>query len=403
MENIYEPNVSFPFSQLHFISPTAVAGGNYFIRCLTGKQSPLYIQPPKCHSKNGIVKTGKRMYIDLVFHHEDEAFIEWMEKMENLCQTKIYDNREKWFESGLEMHDIENSFTPAMKIYKSGKMYVIRANIPVRLGKCGLKIYDEQENDVDPESIADTTPLMTILEIQGVKCSSRSFQLELEVKQMMKLSPSNLFESCVFSKVKKSDSQVPQPTETDTDSKSSGMQMVLVEDVKLDEGVEDVKDVESENHVETKNLEKVEVKLEAEPTNPVLGDKNQDQDQDQDQDLEPVEVNLDSDLVGTTSTSNNTIMDADEIDFPLDESSTEVVKLKHKDDVYFEMYKNAKRKAKIARDIALSAYLEAKQIKNTYLIHGQEEEDEENEDDEETELRNMEKSIEESMEDKKIL
>ena len=401
MENIYEPNTSFPFSQLHFISPTAVAGGNYFIRCLTGKQTPLYIQPPKCHSKNGIVKTGKRMYIDLVFHHEDEAFIEWMEKMENLCQTKIYDNREKWFESGLEMHDIENSFTPAMKIYKSGKMYVIRANIPVRLGKCGLKIYDEQENDVDPESIADTTPLMTILEIQGVKCSSRSFQLELEVKQMMKLSPSNLFESCVFSKVKKSDSPVPQSTETDTDSKTSDMQMVLVEDVKLDEGVEDVKDVESENHVDTKNLEKVEVKLEAEPTIPVLGDKNQDQDPDQD--LEPVEVNLDSDLVGTTSTSNKIIMDADEIDFPLDESSTEVVKLKHKDDVYFEMYKNAKRKAKIARDIALSAYLEAKQIKNTYLIHGQEEEDEENEDDEETELRNMEKSIEESMEDKKIL
>lgn len=339
------------------------------------------------------------MYIDLVFHHEDEAFIEWMEKMENLCQTKIYDNREKWFESGLEMHDIENSFTPAMKIYKSGKMYVIRANIPVRLGKCGLKIYDEQENDVDPESIADTTPLMTILEIQGVKCSSRSFQLELEVKQMMKLSPSNLFESCVFSKVKKSDSPVPKPTETtapDTKYNPSDMQMVLVEDVKPDEGVEDV---ESENHVETKNLEKVEVKLEAEPTNPVLSLP-------QDQDLEPVEVNLDSDLVGTTSTStsNKIEMDADEIDFPLDESSTEVVKLKHKDDVYFEMYKNAKRKAKIARDIALSAYLEAKQIKNTYLIHGQEEEDEDNEDDDvEAELRNMEKSIEESMEDKKIL
>ena len=96
-------------------------------------------------------------------------------------------------------------------------------------------------------------------------------------------------------------------------------------------------------------------------------------------------------------------MDADEIDFPLDESSTEVVKLKHKDDVYFEMYKNAKRKAKIARDIALSAYLEAKQIKNTYLIHGQDEENEDDEEKAETELRNMEKSIEESMETKKIL
>ena len=32
------------------------------------------------------------------------------------------------------------------------------------------------------------------------------------------------------------------------------------------------------------------------------------------------------------------------------------------------MYKEAKRKAKQARDFALSAYLEAKRIKNTYLI-----------------------------------
>ena len=147
MENIYEPDQTFQFEQLQFISPTAIPGGNYFIRCLTGKQKQLYIQPPKFYCKSGVIKTGKRMYIDLVFKHDDEQFIEWVENLENLCQTKIFDNREKWFESGLEMHDIENSFTSAMKIYKSGKLYIIRANIPVRLGKCGLKIYDEQENE----------------------------------------------------------------------------------------------------------------------------------------------------------------------------------------------------------------------------------------------------------------
>ena len=32
------------------------------------------------------------------------------------------------------------------------------------------------------------------------------------------------------------------------------------------------------------------------------------------------------------------------------------------------MYKEAKRKAKIARDLALSSYLEAKRIKNTYML-----------------------------------
>ena len=59
------------------------------------------------------------------------------------------------------------------------------------------------------------------------------------------------------------------------------------------------------------------------------------------------------------------------------------------------MYQNAKRKAKIARDIALSAYLEAKQIKNTYLLH-EDVEDEDDEEKNENELRNIEKTLEES-------
>ena len=32
------------------------------------------------------------------------------------------------------------------------------------------------------------------------------------------------------------------------------------------------------------------------------------------------------------------------------------------------MYKEAKRKAKVARDLALSSYLEAKRIKNVYML-----------------------------------
>jgi len=32
------------------------------------------------------------------------------------------------------------------------------------------------------------------------------------------------------------------------------------------------------------------------------------------------------------------------------------------------MYREAKKKARLARDFALSAYLEAKRIKNTYLL-----------------------------------
>ena len=55
MDHILEPNSEFDFSQISIISPTSLSGGNYFLRMLTKKQEPLYIQPPKCFTKQGII------------------------------------------------------------------------------------------------------------------------------------------------------------------------------------------------------------------------------------------------------------------------------------------------------------------------------------------------------------
>ena len=51
----------------------------------------------------------------------------------------------------------------------------------------------------------------------------------------------------------------------------------------------------------------------------------------------------------------------------LPEEQGETVKIKNPNEAYYEMYKEAKRKAKIARDLALASYLSAKQIKYNYL------------------------------------
>ena len=58
-----------------------------------------------------------------------------------------------------------------------------------------------------------------------------------------------------------------------------------------------------------------------------------------------------------------------EIDFNLEEVPPEdSVVLKQRNDVYYEMYKEALKKAKMAKDLALSSYLEAKRIKNLYVL-----------------------------------
>ena len=44
------------------------------------------------------------------------------------------------------------------------------------------------------------------------------------------------------------------------------------------------------------------------------------------------------------------------------------MKLKKPNEVYIEMYKTAKNKAKLAKKLAIEAYLESKQIKKTYML-----------------------------------
>ena len=47
---------------------------------------------------------------------------------------------------------------------------------------------------------------------------------------------------------------------------------------------------------------------------------------------------------------------------------TNPMKLKKPTEVYYEIYKKAREKAKQAKKNAIKAYLEAKRIKNTFLL-----------------------------------
>jgi hypothetical protein len=50
------------------------------------------------------------------------------------------------------------------------------------------------------------------------------------------------------------------------------------------------------------------------------------------------------------------------------EKSSDVLQLKKPNQVYFELYKEARNKAKIAKRNAIIAYLEAKNIKKSYML-----------------------------------
>jgi hypothetical protein len=341
MESIYETDEYFNFEKLNLLKPIQVAGGNYFIKFRINN-NPLYVQPPKCKTKDSIVKTGKKIYCDLMFTNENEKFIQWMENLEIYCQKCIYENREQWFETELDNHDIENSFVSPFKLYKSGKYYIVRTTIPNVLGKSSLKIYDEYENEVEFENLKENNDIMTILEIQGIKCSARSFQIEIEVKQMLLLKPSNIFEKCVIKHSYDNKLNIDNNPNIVSNTNDFEQNITLSE---------------SYNSIDENNLgenENIEIKNLDENENIENNDSEYDH-INENTDLEEKVLNEEKDIY--------------EVDFNLDEiAETETVQLKNRNDVYYKMYKDAIKKAKEARDLALSSFLEAKRIKNTYML-----------------------------------
>jgi hypothetical protein len=57
------------------------------------------------------------------------------------------------------------------------------------------------------------------------------------------------------------------------------------------------------------------------------------------------------------------------------ENSLESITLKKPNQVYYEIYKKAREKAKECKKVAIAAYLEAKNIKNTYMLEDNDESD----------------------------
>jgi len=345
MNSIYSTNDSFPFDKFHLSKPVLVAGGNYFIRAAV-ENSPLYIQPPKCMMKQGILKaTGKKnFYTDLMFTQEDEDFIRWMENLENHCQQHIYKNRETWFDGAMELNDIEDYFNSPLKLYKSGKYYLARVNIHTTLGKPTLKIYDENETEISPETLTEKMQVITILEVQGIKCSARSFQIEMELKQMMIVKPVNLFETCILKP------RAPAPVEP-------GPIVQATEPAVQD--TEPTVQSEIEPAVQaTEPAVQSEIEPAVQETEPAPQSE-----------VEPVNnefVNTPDEILEEPLESSDGIQ---EVEFHLEELPVEdAIQIRQRNDVYYEMYREARRKAKIARDLALAAYLEAKRIKNTYIL-----------------------------------
>jgi len=363
MENIIQPNESFNFNQLTLSHPVGIQGGAYFTK-IQNNNKPLYIQTPKSLTRQGFVKTGKKYYCDLMFDKNSESLIHWFENLEEKCQELIYDKSDTWFQTALEMNDVESAFNSVIRVYKSGKYYLVRTNVKTNSASVepSVKIYNEQEIPVPYTEINSETNIISILEIQGIKFTSRNFQIEIELKQIMILNNEPIFESCLIKTI--------QQSKVETKAKQ--------EDVKHESYLDN--STKAKEAIESKDLTTL-----ISPIEENIFLKIEDSKTDLENDTKREETTLGELTAQFVEPKENEIKLMNEIELidkiqSLDESyelteiqelspeTLETFTLKKPNEVYFQLYKDAKTKAKQAKKSAILAYLEAKQIKKTYLL-----------------------------------
>ena len=381
MDTMLSPDKDYPFDRITIKTPKAVQGGTYCSN-LEIDDGPIIIQTPRCKTKNGIHRTSKQIYCDLLMTQDHKSFLTWLEMLQDKVRHLILEQSSSWFHDEPTMDEIEYNWNDSVRTRKD--YYLIRTFIhkPKGINKVALQIYDTEENSLNIDQVDSNKKVVSILEIIGLKFSSNSFHLEICLRQLMVINEKPIFNKCLIKLNSKKQSGENNELKKNLENKKTE---IVSEDVVLDE-----KDVQVED------------------TNPTiitnnLVDKSDNLENDGDDLIEDDEIENEEDLKELKETEQKkeknikfSIEDKEIIEKPLENTNDleeielnvneeEPMRLKEPNEVYLDIYKAAREKAKKAKNEAIKAYLEAKKIKELYMldvIDSSTDEEEEEEEDE---------------------
>ncbi len=378
-QKIHIPNEDYVFDSLSLSTPISIFGGAYFTK-ITNDDGDVFIQTPACTTKSGVVKSGKRMYVDLLFDKTDEKIIEWFENLEERARNLIYEKRDQWFQESIDIDDIESAFTPCVRLYKSGTYYLIRVfldNPRLYGGTKNVTIYDDRENELSIEDINSESKIICILQIHGIKFTSKSFQIYTQVKQMMVIK-NNMFNRCCIV-THGGSSKVNDIEDNDNVIKKTIDTTGEIEDIVIDggNGLDDVHPSlqsplrdQDESIIETINVADEDILSHETTGSPVMDLFDTDHSNDEETGV----LCVGDDIVIDTYDIENTDKDEDddgelkEFDMNIDADNMESITLRKPNDVYYDIYREARAKAKESRKMSLQSYIEAQNIKNTHNL-----------------------------------
>ena len=351
------PTRKFDFSETTLTYPKSIGGGSYFTKILH-QNSSLYLQIPKCTTKQGLIKSGKKMYCELILDNINEELVGWFEMLEDKCKELLLKHSPEWFGNSISQDDIDYAFRNTLKSYKSGKYSLVKTNIKMNASTETpiLSCYDENQNPQSVGMITPETNIVAILEISGIQFTSRQFSIEIEMKQIMIVN--DLYEEDVcFNKCVIKPRGVLLSSQLDSLKKEEPFAVSItevpnmVDEIRYEKNKEDILEVEEEenNNPLMSSIEDIitnfnnnnsvlECPLSVPKQQPPINDM-----------LEIVDISVMEEQP-----------ELKEIDC-FDITPTKEIKLNKPEDIYYELYRKTKQKAK-------EALLEAKRIKEQYNL-----------------------------------
>ena len=322
-ERVHFLGKPFNFDHIDLSTPNGLQGGSYFTK-LTHNSEPLYVQTPKCGTRQGIVINGKKAHYDILLdsasntpsESERTAFVGWLERVEERVVQLLHDKGSVWFTNELSIDDIRSLFTSPIKSSRGGTQFLIRANVaPSKTspGQFACSVYDEHETQTNLEYIKPDHAVISIIEVTGVRFTSRSFQLELASKQMAVLANKPIFETCIINK----NATLPERASP----------LVVPETVPAEMPDQISKSAPKSTF-----------------------------------DLDEIDLGVVGGVTGGTNAQS--------------------IHIKSPVEVYYAMYRAAIKRAREAKKIAIESYLDAKNIKNVYKLNLVDDDSDDDDDDE---------------------
>ena len=387
---IFDLNKSFDFNILKLGNPNLINNNNYFSKVTHGiGDKNLYIQLPKCCTKQGIIRGSNKSQCELCYSINEKNVIEFLENLEKYCIEEIYNNKELWFynSKNITFDDIEELMTPLIKTYKHGKNFLIK-NL-VKPDK--LNIYDENENKIDIDEYNISHEFLPLINISGVKFSNKNLTIEINLTQMLVLYPSDEFEKEILIKVNKNEYNMN--TLEKTQENKEKLEATKEEEEKLEkqeeaeENKEKLEKLEKEEARKEEKLEKEEArkeeKLEEEEEEKLEEEEEEEEEEEARENLETTKEEEATKKLeeATKKLEAATKLKAEEKSEKLELEETHInsliikdinednpFEIKSRDEIYLEVYNKAKKKAKEIRKNAIQAFLEAKNIKTKYNL-----------------------------------